>query len=1042
VDTEVQPTKDAAGTLIGFMEIGTDVTARKRDQQKLADMSDRMKLAIEGSSDGLWDWMDIHEDAQWRSPSYYTMLGFTPEEMPPSSGSYIRLLHPDSIAASLQAGRDAFEGVRPFEVEIQLRTKLQGYRWFRTRAKVYRDAKGNPVRMSGATQDVHERKLAEAQAQKAASILRNSIEALDDAFVLFDENDRLVMCNQRYREFYPESAVMMQPGNSFEDIVRYGAERGQYDAAVGRVDAWVADRLALHRQEHSRMQQSIHGGRTLRVVERRMPDGYTVGFRVDVSDLVKATEAAEDASRSKSQFLANMSHEIRTPMNAILGLLKLLQNTELTLRQQDYASKTEGAARSLLGLLNDILDFSKVEAGKMTLDPRPFRIDGLMRDLSVILSANVGEKDVEVLFDVDPALPKALIGDDMRLQQVLINLGGNAIKFTAQGVVVVRLRVLAQTPEGVSVEFSVSDSGIGIAAENQAQIFSGFSQAEANTTRRFGGTGLGLAISSRLTALMGGELKVESTLGVGSTFHFQIHMPVAPQIEPVSVMPVVSAPVGALRTLVVDDNPVALDLLQQMVQSLGWPVDAAASGAQALAMVEKGLAEGAPYRAIFMDWQMPHMDGWRTSQRIRALTLEPPLIMMVTAHGREMLAQRSAADQAMLNGFLVKPVTASMLFDAIQDALQANALAATGHNPMAPQAVQKPQRLLGMRLLVVEDNKINQMVAQGLLSQEGASVTLADDGQRGVDAVANAQPGFDVVLMDLQMPVMDGYTATRAIRQQLGNNTLPIIAMTANAMASDRAACLAAGMNDHVGKPFELDHLVALLLRYSGRTTAQPAFNGKPETPAANFTVSHAPGTLDMDAALNRLGGDTEILGQALQSYVQEIVTVSARVAGQLETGELQACARVLHTLKGLSATVGAIHLAQVAAQLESRCKTQLDVAERADVLSALQTAVQATVQSLEPVLTQYVTVYSVVTPENGENAAVLNEATFRQDLQVLQGLLQNFDMLAQDAFARIRKDHGPALGDALEPLGTAIGLLAFEDAARISAEMLARGIG
>lgn len=528
----------------------------------------------------------------------------------------------------------------------------------------------------------------------------------------------------------------------------------------------------------------------------------------------KARVTAEQASLAKSQFLANMSHELRTPMNAILGMLQLLDGTELNDKQRGYTHNTASAARSLLSLLNDILDFSKVEAGKMTLDPRPFRTDQLLRDLSVILSANVGSKTIEVLFDVDPAVPHAVVGDDMRLQQVLINLGGNAVKFTEKGEVVIRLRLKATNGDRAFVEFAVSDTGIGIAPENQAHIFSGFSQAEASTTRRFGGTGLGLAICQRLVGLMGGTLQLHSTPGEGSNFFFTIPLQLAPPVELVSPR----HPLLAQRALVVDDNLVARTLLATMARSLGWEVDVADSGPEALRQVQARREAGAPYQVIFMDWRMPEWDGWETTRRIREATLGTgPLILMVSANGRAMMAERTADEQALLNGFLVKPVTASMLLDAVMDAQAASATAATGANPAAPQTLAKPQRLQGMKLLVVEDNKINQLVAKGLLKQEGADITLADNGRIAVDLLTAQPDAFEAVLMDVQMPVMDGYEATRTLRALPGFAALPVIAMTANAMASDREACLAAGMNDHVGKPFEIDHLVATLRHFTGR---------------------------------------------------------------------------------------------------------------------------------------------------------------------------------------------------------------------------------
>jgi two-component system sensor histidine kinase/response regulator len=331
--------------------------------------------------------------------------------------------------------------------------------------------------------------------------------------------------------------------------------------------------------------------------------------------LQEARAQAEHAAQSKGQFLANMSHEIRTPMNAILGLLNLLQTTELTARQRDYASKTEGAAQSLLGLLNDILDFSKVEAGKMTLETEPFRLDRLLRNLSVVLSSNVKSKTMEVLFDLDPALPEVVAGDAMRLQQVLINLGGNAIKFTEHGQVVLALRCLGVTESAVRIEFAVQDSGIGIAPENQAHIFSGFSQAEGSTTRRFGGTGLGLAISKRFVELMGGELQLVSALGQGSTFRFVVDLGVVRDIPAELVEPPRTS-VEPQRVLVIDDNAIAGALTLRMVQSWGWPADLARSGTEALELLASATegADGAwPYPVIYVDWQMPGMDGWELS---------------------------------------------------------------------------------------------------------------------------------------------------------------------------------------------------------------------------------------------------------------------------------------------------------------------------------------------------------------------------------------------------------------------------------------------
>ena len=506
--------------------------------------------------------------------------------------------------------------------------------------------------------------------------LQATLDAISQGVMMVAKDNTILFHSRQVREFIHVPEPLF--AGKVDALIRYQIEHGQFGEHFELVDE-PARTYFLNGGDGGIDTPHFYTRRTPegRVMELRvapLADGSFVRTYTDVTGYVEAQARAEQASVAKGQFLANMSHEIRTPMNAILGLLQLLQHTALDAQQRDYATKTEGAARSLLGLLNDILDFSKIEAGKMALDTRPFHLDQMLGDLAVILAPNVGSKFVQMRFDARPDVPRHLIGDDMRLQQVLINLGGNAVKFTQEGEVVIGVRLVERGAEDALLEFFVRDTGIGIAPENLEHIFDGFSQAEASTTRRFGGTGLGLAISSRLVELLGGTLQVSSTVGHGSTFSFRLRLPVAAQ-------------------------PVA------------------------------------------------------------AVPAETP----------------------------------------------------------APA----PTRLRGLRVLVVEDNKINQMVARGLLAKEGAQVSLADDGRLGVAAVAAADPPFDAVLMDVQMPVMDGYTATHAIRQELGLTALPIIAMTANAMASDRAACLAAGMDEHIGKPFELDHLVAALQRLTGRVAPQ-----------------------------------------------------------------------------------------------------------------------------------------------------------------------------------------------------------------------------
>jgi len=866
------------------------------------------------------------------------------------------------------------------------------------------------------------------------AVITGALDALDEAFVLFDAEDRMLFCNEKYRSLFSDFRDKVVPGTSFENIIRLGAQYGLYPEAIGRIDNWVTERIAEHRCGDTSIQR-LADGRVLRVLERRLPSGQTVGFRVDITDLVNATEAAEQATVVKSQFLANMSHEIRTPMNAILGMVKLLQDTDLSDRQMDYALKTEGAARSLLGLLNDILDFSKMEAGKMELDPQPFRIDRLLRDLSVVLSANVGNKPIEVLFDVAPNIPKAIVGDAMRLQQVLINLSGNAIKFTQHGQVVIQIRRLTSPYTEARLKFSVKDSGIGIALEQQQHIFDSFSQAEASTSRRFGGTGLGLSISKRLVALMGGELGVDSELDYGSTFHFTLDVPEATGLStPEDRSPRITSP---MTVLIVDDNPIARDLTACIVRSWGWQADVVSSGQHAIVQAKSRQQNHLQsYDVVLMDWEMPDMDGWQTLKQLQAIYQgQPsplPIIVMVTAHGQGRLMQRSEAERTSLHGFLVKPFTPSMLLDTVTNAhASLSSPAVTAAKAKAPRA----KRLAGMRLLLVEDNLINQQVACELLISQGADVEIAGNGQEGVTAVANAVPGFDAVLMDIQMPVMDGYAATRAIRTDLGLSELPVIAMTANAMASDRAACLDAGMNDHVGKPFDLPHLIETLLRCCGRSDGGTA-------PASTASVKLTPvppdagplpavNSVDVEAALERMAGNHDLYGRILKTYLADIALQPDQLDQLMQSGDRHAAVRQLHTLKGLSATVGASYMSAVARKLEVQLKNAGDGFAPENMCRLFRQAVTSTMEVMHQVVTGLST-----TPQSDEQtppadptavttASPLDPLALVSDLKELQSLLQNSDMAALSVHARLHQ-HPMTDNNAFKALDDAVNAFDF----------------
>ena len=756
--------------------------------------------------------------------------------------------------------------------------------------------------------------------------------------------------------------------------------------------------------------------------------------------LREAKHSADEANRAKSEFLANMSHELRTPMNAILGMLTLLGKTELSSKQADYAAKSEGAARSLLALLNEILDFSKIEAGKMTLDPQPFAPDQLLRELSMILASNLNSKPVELLFDIDPRLPCQLYGDSMRLQQVLINLGGNAVKFTEHGEVRLSIKVLALDAVKVRLQFAVSDTGIGIAAENQQLIFSGFTQAEASITRRFGGTGLGVAISQRLVALMGGELKLDSVLGQGSRFYFDLELPLV-AVDP--DQPALPAPARkSVRALLVDDHASVRELLKSMGESLGWEVTLADSGERALRLLQEQQAAGQSFEVIFIDWQMPGLDGGQTSQLIRELASAAcaPLIMMVTAHQREMLLQCSAAEQALLDGFLVKPVTASMLFDALVDAQAKKVPAVTEPLSLASAASSASQRLAGIRLLVVEDNVNNQQIACELLEGEGASVTIAQHGQHALEILAADATAFDVVLMDLQMPVMDGLTATRHIRQDMGLQQLPIVAMTANVMQSDREACEAAGMNEHVGKPFDLQHLVTVLCKQVGRqlSLAPPSNPESSNAPVLVSRVSEAAAQagVDLQQALQFMGGQQELYERLLPMFLENLVAIPAQLRELLAQGDTQSASRQLHTLKGLAGQMGVTALALEAVKGEKQLAGTPSPEQAA---AAVEQACSAIMQASPGLiaLQQAFVAEQACEAEAKLPTVAIDRPALRIALHALVQLLENSDMQALAAIGQLQGQFAPALNEPLSALARVINALDFSQALTLCTGLL-----
>jgi len=813
--------------------------------------------------------------------------------------------------------------------------------WVRCESRCTREADGSRT-WNGYWADITARKEVEARTN---AVFRHT----PSAFIFYNPEEGITRCNA--------SAVKLFGGTSEQSLLGLMPSRPPL-SPPGAIDP-ETERTLDHIREtgqagtlewrHTRLSGEAFDAEVVLIPFAHNGKQQFCGIVQDITArkhtehaLRSAQQAAEAATLAKTHFLANMSHEIRTPMNAIMGMSHLALLDELPPKARNYIEKVHRAAGNLLQILNDVLDVSKIESGKLEMEHTDFQLEAVVSHMADVLGVRAEEKGMELLFTAPPDIPTALVGDPTRLGQILINLGTNAIKFSEGGEVVIGCEVQSRDELETVLHFWVRDSGIGMSQDQLDRLFLPFTQGDNSTTRQYGGTGLGLAISRQLVEMMDGRIWVDSEVGKGSTFHFTARFGV--QSQPASRRALLASELQGKRLLLVDDNAAAREVLGDMTRHMGLDVEVADSGEHALSRMREALAEGRPHQILLSDWKMPGMDGITFARH--ALSVPPeqrPCVLLVTAFAREEAVK--AAEGLGLAGVLNKPVTPSTLLDTFSRVLGQRQPTDTSEPRTQAMLKQAQRQLAGARVLLVEDQPLNQELACDLLERAGLSVVTAANGQECLDKLAKEGP-FDGVLMDCQMPVMDGYTATERIRAHAEWQTLPVIAMTASAMAADRERVLQCGMNDHITKPLDLDRMFGIMARWI--TPSRPQAPEGPGMVGPNATLQLA--SLDTTDGLNRCMGNLDLYRRLLKGFARTQRDFAQHIATAMAPGAPgEEAAALVHTLKGLAGNIGARVLLERTTVLEAELRSPRP--DGAALSGAAKTALDDTLAALDAVL-------------------------------------------------------------------------------------------